>query len=166
MNHRRCSVLASAEMTVLSQSGGLSAGQLKSRTAERSIGCAKESDNRNSRQELLEVCDQTHALQPRSTMPDDNNSHSRSQQINISCVRGTKNGDYRITLSLEDSFSLGQEAWRELDLQDRFQGNLRLSGVIFARDKYIILNVNSCSPAQPMPSRLLFEELSSSGTSS
>jgi hypothetical protein len=48
------------------------------RTAERGIGRAKESDNGNSRQELSEVCDQTLALQPRSTMPDDNNSHPRS----------------------------------------------------------------------------------------
>lgn len=71
-----------------------------------------------------------------------------------------------MTLSLEDSFSLGQEAWRELDLQNRFQGNPRIPGVIFGGGKYIILNVNFYSAAQPTPSRLLSEELSSSGTNS
>ena len=43
-------------------------------------------------------------------------------------------------MPLEDCFSLGQEAWRELDLQNRLQGNPRLPGVIFGGDKYIILN--------------------------
>jgi hypothetical protein len=80
-------------------------------------------------------------------------------------VRGAKNGGYGIAMLFEECFPFGQEAWRELDLQNGIHDNPRLLGVALPRPRSIILIVNSAAPTEPKPSHQICEGWSSWDTS-